>query len=126
MKQNNRVVGTVGEEIAAKHLTEKGYKIIERNHRTKFGEIDLIAVYKNLLIFVEVKLKVGDQFGAPEEMINPRKVYQVKKTAQMYTLKNPDIAAKFPTFRIDAVCIVLNNDKSIGRITHYENIGFTS
>ncbi len=122
MKQFNYQTGKTGETIAADFLIQKGFKIIDKNFHTRFGEIDLIATYKGKLIFIEVKLKVGDRFGTPEEMINKAKIMQVKKTAQMYILKNPEIASKYPSYRVDAVCIVLNQDKSVERITHYENL----
>ncbi len=122
MKQFNYQTGKTGETIAADFLSQKGFKIIDKNFHTRFGEIDLIAVQANKLIFVEVKLKTGTEFGSPEEMINKSKIMQVKKTAQMYILKNPEIASKYPSYRVNAVCIVLNQDKSVERITHYENI----
>lgn len=59
----------MGEEIACRLLKEKGYRIIETNFRTRFGELDIIASKDNFLVFVEVKLKKGTDFGLPEEMI---------------------------------------------------------
>lgn len=128
MKQQNYVVGKMGEEIAAKHLRQKGYKILEKNWKTKFGELDLIAS-KNppdggqaILVFVEVKLKIGDDFGTPEEMITPRKLQQVQNTAISYLQQNPNIERMHSGYRIDAVCMVLDDNREIVRIHHYENI----
>lgn len=122
MKQKNYEEGKVGENIAKDFLQKKGYKLVDANFRLRGGEIDLIFTKDGKLIFAEVKLKVGQRFGSPEEMIDKRKIYQVQKIAQLYLLQNKEVSKKFDSYRIDAVCIVLNEDKSVDRITHYENI----
>ena len=119
IKQFNRKIGKDGEEIAAKYLSDKGYKILEKNYYTKFGEIDLIALKNSVLIFVEVKLKHGDGFGTPEEMIGNSKLSQVQRMAEFYLMDNPDIAKKYNSYQIDAICVVTNK-----RINHYENLTF--
>lgn len=119
-KQENRSLGKIGEDKAAKYLRENGYKILDQNNSTKWGELDLIATKNNILIFVEVKLKTTEDFGMPEEMIGKNKLSQVKRTAEMYLLTNPDIAKKYERYQIDAVCIVEETD----RLTHYENLSF--
>ncbi|MEK7497453.1 MAG: YraN family protein [Patescibacteria group bacterium] len=124
MKQQNYETGKTGEELAGEFLEKKGYKIIERNFRTRFGEIDLIVSDKDSLVFVEVKTKVGEDFGTPEEMINLNKIEKVQRMAEIYTVKNSGISEQFSGLRIDAVCLVLNMSMSLSRIDHYENIGF--
>lgn len=121
-KQFNRIKGKEGEDIARKYLEEQGYKIIEMNHQTRFGEIDMVASQGDTLLFIEVKFKQTEDFGTPEEMIGKNKMTQIKRTAEMYLLNNPEIAKKYDRYQIDAVCIVGNGDKSIRRISHYENI----
>ena len=123
MKFFNYHKGKTGEEIARNFLTKKGCQIIKSNFQSRFGEIDLIAVLNKTLIFVEVKLKTGEQFGSPEEMINPRKLRQIQNMAAVFIQQNPQLANDYPSYRIDAVCIVLNDDGSVLRINHYENIG---
>ncbi|PJA23332.1 YraN family protein, partial [Candidatus Beckwithbacteria bacterium CG_4_10_14_0_2_um_filter_47_25] len=94
MRQDNKKVGAIGEDAAAQLLRKKGYQILERNFRTRWGEIDIIARGKwkgrtlPLTLFVEVKTKTGDQYGEPWEMINMRKWQQVKNMAQVYLTKN--------------------------------------
>lgn len=122
MKNLNYQTGKLGEQIGRQHLIKKGYQIIKSNFQTRFGEIDLIAVKDKRLIFIEVKLKIGDQFGTPEEMINKTKLTQIKKTAEYFLQTNPEIAKKYPTFQIDAVCLVLDDQQKIKRINHWENI----
>ena len=122
MKYQNYQKGKAGEDIAAEFLIHKGFKIIDQNWRNRFGEIDLIVLDKNILVFVEVKLKIGVDYGLPEQMISKRKVWQIEKTASNYLLQHPEIDSKFVQRRIDAVCIVLNKDKSVERIKHYQNL----
>lgn len=124
MKQQNFETGKLGEEIAADYLRKHNFEILQKNWKTKFGEIDLIATKNNLLIFVEVKLKVGEDFGTPEEMINSPKLSQVQNTAVAFLQQKPEIEKQYKGYRIDAVCIVLNQNKEVLRINHYENITF--
>jgi len=120
MKQLNRIKGNQGEEMAADYLKNHGYQIIDQNNSTKFGELDIIASRNKILVFIEVKFKQTEDFGTPEEMIGKNKLMQVKRTAEMYLLTNPDIAKKFDRYQIDAVCIV----EETGRISHHENLTF--
>ncbi|MBU2577784.1 YraN family protein [Patescibacteria group bacterium] len=122
MKQANFEKGRLGEEIACRLLKEKGYLIVETNFRTRFGELDIIASKGNFLVFVEVKLKKGTDFGLPEEMITEAKLLQVRRTAEAYLQQNPSISVKFLQYRIDAVCIVLNENNTLKEARHYENV----
>ncbi len=123
MSQHNDV-GKIGEDLAKKYLEKQGYKILEQNYKTKYAEIDLIA-QKSLgflkgekLIFVEVRTKVGENFGSPEDTLNYKKLGKVLQNAKTYSaFKNWQESA-----RIDAICIVLNPDFSVNRLTHHENI----
>lgn len=121
-KVRNYKTGKEGEEIARKFLVQKGLRLIESNHSNKLGEIDLIMLDKDVLVFVEVKLKIGDKFGSPEEMISKYKLSQIRRVAEAFLVLNPDISRRLVKYRIDAVCIVLNEDKTVDRINHYENV----
>jgi len=122
MKNLNYQTGKIGENLAKEYLIKKGYKILVTNFRTRFGEIDIIATKNSTLIFVEVKLKIGEELGQPEEMINRKKVNQIQKMSEVFLQTNPSVAKKFPFWRLDAICIVLNPDNPSKRITHWENI----
>ena len=117
-------VGKVGEKLAREYLEKGGWKIIEQNYKTKYAEIDLVAekpagfFKQSTLVFVEVRTKVGEQFGSPEDTINKAKLWKVLQNAKSYTAFN---RWNGPA-RIDAVCIVLKNDLSVVRLTHHENI----
>ena len=121
-KIQNYKKGKEGEEIAREFLTKKGFDLIESNYSNDLGEIDLVMSDKEWLVFVEVKLKIGDKFGTPEEMIGKGKLSQIKRVAELYLQSESPTTKKFKKFRIDAVCIVENFDKSVSRINHYENI----
>ncbi|HOR02089.1 MAG TPA: YraN family protein [Candidatus Woesebacteria bacterium] len=121
-KVKNYKKGKEGEEIAKKFLEQKGFRLIESNYNNKLGEIDLIMSNKEVLVFVEVKLKVGDKFGSPEEMISKYKLNRIRRIAESFLMLNPEIKRNFLKYRLDAVCIVLNEDKTVTRINHYENL----
>ncbi|HEY4509531.1 MAG TPA: YraN family protein [Candidatus Paceibacterota bacterium] len=119
MTSNSRTeVGRLGEDLARKYLEKKGYRILEQNYRTRYAEIDLVAKQKDVLVFVEVRTKIGERFGTPEETLNPRKLQKVKRNAFSYASR-----VKWDkVYRVDAVCIVLDENHQVQRLNHYENI----
>jgi|SRR3989344_2776507 len=123
MKFLNRKTGHLAENLAAKELTRKGYRILERNFGNKWGEIDIIAKDQEAktLVFVEVKCKVGEKFGAPEEMISPGKLRRVRNMANIY-MNQSSVPACRQAGRIDVVAVVLKPNNSLERLTHYENV----
>ncbi|MBI2053987.1 MAG: YraN family protein [Candidatus Staskawiczbacteria bacterium] len=116
-------VGKIGEDLAKEYLKKQGYKILEQNYKTKYAEIDLVlerraGFLKKELVFVEVRTKVGEQFGSPEDTLNKAKLWKVLQNSFSYSaFKKWQGPA-----RIDAVCIVLNPDFTVSRLTHHENI----
>ena len=83
-RSDNRGKGTKGEDIAAACLRKEGYRIVERNYRCRYGEIDIIAMDKKDVVFVEVKGRESDTFGSPEEAIGPAKQKKISKVALHY------------------------------------------
>lgn len=79
-----KMLGKAGEDRAARFLAKQGYKILERNYRVPSGEIDLIALHQGEVVFVEVKTRTSDAFGAPELAVTPRKQRQMVKAALGY------------------------------------------
>ena len=105
--------------MARDFLKGKGYDIIEQNCQNRWGEIDLVCEKDNSIVFVEVKTRIGEQFGLPEDAINRNKINRMIKNAKAYmTYKTNNIYG----YRIDAVCIVLDENNNLIRINHYENI----
>lgn len=118
MKRENLTIGYQGEITAKKYLQNKGYSIIEQNYRTKYAEVDLIAKDKKSLVFVEVRTKVGERFGIPEQSLNRNKINRLIRSATAYTAQN----GYTKHYRIDAICIVLDEERKVRRISHYQNL----
>ncbi len=76
--------GASGEDAAERHLKTLGYKILERNYRTKMGELDIVASDGDTIVFVEVKSRRDKKFGAPELAVDARKQRQLARAAFMY------------------------------------------
>lgn len=84
-ENNKRQIGSQKEQMAAEYLSEKGWKILERNFYCRQGEIDLIAVSPDqVLVFLEVKYRKDEKNGLPEEAVNKKKQRKIQKTAQVY------------------------------------------
>ncbi len=79
-----KLLGREGEDLAARFLTKQGYRLLERNYRTRSGEIDLIALHDGAVVFVEVKTRTSDAFGAPELAVTSRKQQRMIKAALAY------------------------------------------
>ena len=109
----------LGEEIASKYLKEKGYKIIERNFRKRYGEIDIIATHQNILVFVEVKTRTSNLYGGAIEAIAYHKLKSLIKTAEFYKLLHSNLPE---SLRIDAILIDLDSNNKVLNMEHVENI----
>lgn len=68
-----RELGETGEQLAARELERRGYAILARRYRTRYGEIDIVAEEGPTIVFVEVKARGGDEFGSPAEAVTPWK-----------------------------------------------------
>lgn len=128
MKNNNRKTGQYGEDLATEFLKDKGYLVEERNFSTRFGELDIVCWDRDILVFVEVKTKIGHEFGEPEDMVNKGKLSQVKRMAEVYvTQKTQEIKeSKNQNWkgrcRVDVVGIVLTKEKELEVIRHHEAV----
>lgn len=114
---NTRSQGNLGEDRAQEFLTSKGFKILTRNFRSKFGEIDIIAKDKNCIVFIEVKMRSSNVFGTPREAITSKKLEKIALTAAFY-LKS--INAEKSQYRIDAIEVEQNSDQF--HFNHIENV----
>lgn len=84
MPDARRVLGQLGEELAARHLQRMGYEILERNYRCPSGEMDIIARDQGRMAFVEVRARRSMAFGTPEESVTPRKQTRLALVARCY------------------------------------------
>ena len=112
-------VGRGGEEIAAQFLERKGYKIIERNYRKKWGEIDVIAETDNVVHFVEVKAVSRESKDyRPEELIHESKLRKVARTAALYMEQQRDGRE----FQIDGIAVIMDMATRTARCRFYEQV----
>lgn len=95
--------GQQNEDKAALYLIEKGYVIVKRNYRCRWGEVDIICRQGSQLVFVEVRSKTSNRYGEPEESITDRKIAKIRKTAFEYMAENREV--RFGTFRFDFIGI---------------------
>jgi len=84
MEDTRKALGFKGEELAVQYLKKKGYKVIERNYRCQWGEIDLVARDKETLIFVEIKSRSSSEFGLPQDAVDRFKQKKLIQVAKAY------------------------------------------
>ncbi|MGI5920867.1 MAG: YraN family protein [Syntrophomonadaceae bacterium] len=106
----NRQLGLEGEKIAAQYLLDNGYRIIERNYYTRYGELDIICERDKMIIFVEVKTRKSTKYGLPQEAITPKKIEHLKKAAITY-LKSCTKHYQGIRFDVIAILITTNNQE---------------
>lgn len=112
-------LGNLGENLALKHLKNKGYKFLERNFRSKFGEIDIIAREDDVLVFIEVKTRWSKKFGPPEGTVTPWKIKRIIKIGQYYKSLHPELPE---AMRIDVVTIEFSPGGRIGETRIIKNV----
>ena len=117
MKALNKLTGNLGEQLATDYLKNLGYEILERNWRfSKNGEIDIVAFYKDTLVFVEVKTRKTLSFGHPFEAIDEKKYNQVHSIANAYLAQTTH---KYKKCRIDGISVILTSPP---KIEHIKNL----
>lgn len=123
--KKEKSLGQLGEDAAAKFLKKQGYKIIERNYCNtigrRVGEIDIIAQKSGELVFVEVKTRNLENYGAtlPEENITRSKLHKLAKIANAYMHRKRLLDTPY---HFDAVSVWISADRQTVKIKHLENI----
>lgn len=113
---NNHInTGRMGEVLAVEYLTEKGYFILETNYRNKIGEVDIIAYDRDILTFIEVKTRLGNNYGYAYESVDSRKQKKIANTSLMFLQKNKlsDVQVRY-----DVIEVYPMEEE---RINHFEN-----
>ena len=101
IKGEKRRLGFFGEGRAVRYLKKGGYKILHRNYKCPFGEIDIIAQKDDVVCFVEVKTRSSDYFGAPNEAVNATRKERYKNSARYYfTNKEIDVTVRFDIIEV--------------------------
>ena len=111
IKHKTKEIGDIGEEFAVKYLKKKRYRIVDRNFRKKYGEIDIIAENKNYIVFVEVKTRHTDSMTSASDAVNRQKQLKIIKTASLYLAENE--TEKFCRFDVCEVYVNAANLKLV-------------
>jgi putative endonuclease len=111
-------LGRLGERLAAEHLERRGCSIVARNHRTRHGEIDLIALDGDTMVFVEVKTRRGR--GDPWDALHDAKRSQVRRMAAAYLADGPTGRPRAALLRFDAIGVVVDARGHLTRLDHLE------
>ena len=118
MSTQKQATGQWGEETAARYLESHGYTILERNHHTAHGEIDIVASKEAGLVFVEVKTRSSHTFAYPEDSVTRRKQAHLLSAAEDYLQTHPEAG---DSWQFDVIAIEkLPNGKP--EIVHFENV----
>lgn len=131
MVSQNNIIGPLGENIACKFLSSKGFSVIQKNYRKKWGEIDIISEKDRVIHFVEVKsvsqtLNSWGNSGSmdefmPEENIHPQKIKRLLRTINSY-LSEKHLDDTDTEWQLDALIVVLNQGEKKARVRMIENI----
>jgi len=116
---HRQAIGRWGETAAAQYLTSQGYEILERNLRTPYGEIDLVAQIEGTIVFIEVKARTGTSLGPPEVSVGSRKQAHMLACAQFYIQEHAEQA---DGWRIDVIAVQRQAKGQLPLITHFENV----
>jgi putative endonuclease len=111
--------GNAGEAFVAGRLERAGYRILDRNWRIRGGELDIVALDGEILVFVEVKVRSGG-FAVAEESLDVRKLQRLMTTAELYVDVHPEHIDRL--WRLDFVAITLSTDGVVRRYSHLENL----
>ena len=126
IKMSRKEIGALGESIACNFLEQKGFKVIERNYRKPWGEIDIIAERHGQIRFVEVKAvsrKSSPGYGIsremayrPEELVDARKLKKLARTAALYM----EVKRDKREFQIDVVGVIMDMEAKVARCRLFE------
>jgi putative endonuclease len=113
-------LGRIGEDLALAHFERLGYKMVARNHRTRFGELDLVIYDGTTLVFAEVKTRRANRAGRePWEALHEHKRRQVRRMAASFLLERTDRPWS-ADLRFDAIGVIIDAKGRLVRLDHLE------
>jgi putative endonuclease len=112
-------LGRVGERLALEHLQRLGYRLVARNYRTRFGELDLIVCDDAAIVFVEVKARRADAVAGALESVPPRKQRQVRNMAAAWLVETTD-RPRARELRFDVIGVTVDRNGTLVRLDHLE------
>ncbi|MGY4868384.1 YraN family protein [Mycolicibacterium elephantis] len=114
-------IGALGEQLAVDHLRSLGLRVLDRNWRCRYGELDVIVAddAARIAIFVEVKTRTSDRFGGVEQAVTPEKVRRLRRLASVW-LAGQNVG--WSQLRIDVVGVRIGRRRT-PEITHLQGVG---
>lgn len=112
-------LGDAGERLAERRMRELGWTVIDRKWRIRGGELDLVALEGEVLVFVEVKTRRGRARGAAEEAIDDRKSERLLELGDEYVVAHPEHADRL--WRVDLIAITIGTKGTVERVSHIRN-----
>ena len=114
-------IGALGEQLAVEHLTSLGLRVLTRNWRCRYGELDVIAAddVARIVVFVEVKTRTSDQFGGVAQAVTHEKVRRLRRLAGLWLAGQDD---RWSQVRIDVVGVRIGR-RQAPEITHLQGVG---
>ena len=126
-KSDTKKIGKIGEDIACQFLIRKGFRILDRNYRKEYGEIDIVAEKSGIVRFVEVKTVSRENIESeskegyrPEEQVHPKKLRKIASTGAVYVDEN-NITSDY---QIDVIGVLLNTEKRVAKCRLFEGATF--
>lgn len=116
---NLGVTGKKGEDMVASFLRKKGYSILKRNYRCRYGEIDIISQKENIIAFTEVKTRHEKSLVSPKEAVTGKKMTRITSTAQDYLTKTRSSDHIQPRFDVAEVTLFNKKDSTTGYKLNY-------
>ena len=117
-------LGAMGEALAVDHLTRMGLRILGRNWRCRYGELDVIAADEatSTVVFVEVKTRTGDGYGGLAHAVTPRKVWRLRRLAGLWLAGQDE---RWAALRIDVIGVRVGprNSGRTPEISHLQGVG---
>jgi putative endonuclease len=114
-------IGAIGEQLAVDHLESLGLRVLTRNWRCRYGELDVIAAddAKRIVVFIEVKARTSDQFGGVAQAVTPEKVRRLRRLAGLWLAAQD---GSWAAVRIDVIGVRIGR-RRIPEITHLQGVG---
>lgn len=115
----NKIIGKYGEDLAVLYLEKKGYKILDRNVKISYKEIDIVSKKGSKIVFVEVKTRTTSAFGSADESLRRTQIKNLKKALAIYLYKNN---YNQNNVRLDLIAIDVDKNNKSANIKHYKDI----
>jgi putative endonuclease len=120
MARDRTDAGRAAEAFVAGRLARRGFTIIERNFQVRGGELDIVALDGDELVFVEVRARTGERHGLAAESVDTRKLRFLLRSAAIYVARRPEHQDR--VWRVDLVAITLDPRGVIENYEHFENL----